>query len=185
MKMPNSKKVKRNIKKALDTHTKKRDRGRPRWVDPGETKGRGDNYRGIFNLVWKTLYPLLSKAQTQEEVIHAFEEGAGSYSRQFMPKFAPLVLEVLRERTFPKKATTQANFMADSLAAYGDVSARRSRDICQRERLKEDKAHHIIRYEFRIECSCGYKGFSKDHACPRCNAKIELPFHSMLSGALA
>ncbi len=185
MKMPKPKKAKKTAKRALDTPAEKRGRGRPRWVDPGETKGRGDNYRGIFSIVWGALYPLLSKAQTEEEVIRSFEEGAGSYSRQFMPKFAPLVLKVLRGRTFPKKATTQANFMADSLAAYGDVSARRSRDICQRERLKEDKAHHIIRYEFKIECSCGYRGFSKDHACPRCNAQIDLPFHSLISHALA
>ncbi|MGB7081941.1 MAG: hypothetical protein WBD54_09920 [Candidatus Acidiferrales bacterium] len=185
MKMPRSKKVRKNTKKALDTHAEKRGRGRPRWVDPGETKARGDNYQGIFNMVWDTLYPLLSKAQTDEEVIRSFEEGAGSYSRHFMPKFAPLVLKVLRERTFPKKGTTQANFMADSLAAYGDVSARRSRDICQQERLKGHKTHHIIRYDFKIECSCGYKGFSRDHACPRCKAKVEFEFHSMLSQAMA
>lgn len=185
MKMPKSKKAKKAAKKPLDTPVEKRGRGRPRWVDPTETKGRADGYRGIFNIVWKTLYPLLSKAQTEEDVIRSFEEGAGSYSRHFMPKFAPLVLKVLRERTFPKKGTTQANFMADSLAAYGDVSARRSRDICQRERLKEDKTHHIISYEFKIECSCRYKGFSKDHACPRCKAQIDLAFHSMMSHALA
>lgn len=185
MKMPKSKKVKIKTKKALDTHAEKRGRGRPRWVDPGETKARGDNYRGILNMVWNTLYSPLSKAQNEEEVMRSFEEGAGPYSRQFMPKFAPLVLKVLRERTFPKKGTTQANFMADSLAAYGDVSARRSRDICQQERLRENKMHRIIRYEFRIECSCGYKGFSRDHACPRCNAEVDFLFHSMLSSAMA
>jgi hypothetical protein len=185
VKVAKPKNVKKHTKKTLDTPTQKRGRGRPRWVDPGETRARADNYRGIFNLVWKTLYPLLSKAQTEEEVIRSFEEGAGAYSRQFMPNRAALVLKILRERTFPKKDTTQANFMADSLAAYGDVSPRRSRDVCQRERLKENKTHHIIRWEFRIECSCGYKGFSRDHACPRCNAEVDFLFHSILSGAIA
>lgn len=185
MKMPKPRKAQKRPKKTLDTYAEKRGRGRPRWVDPGETKGRADNYRGILNLVWDGLYPLLSVAQTDQDVIRAFEEGAPGYVREFMPALASFVLQVIHARNFPKRRQAQVNFVANSLAAYGQVSARRSRDICQRERLKENRAHHIIRYEFKIECSCGYKGFSRDHACPRCKAKIEFEFHSMLSHALA
>lgn len=185
MKMPRLKKTAKKSKKTLDTYAEKRGRGRPRWVDPGETKGRGDNYRGIFNLVWDALYPLLSVSQTDEDVIRAFEQAAPGYFRQFMPALASLVLQVIHARNLPKRRQPQINFIADSLAAYGQVSARRSRDICQRERLKENKAHHILRYEFRIECSCGYKGFSRDHACPKCKAEVPFLFHAMLGHALA
>lgn len=185
MKMPNAEKRAKRPKKALDTYAQKRGRGRPQWVNPSETAGRGNNYRGIFNLIWDALYPLLSVSQTDEDVIRAFEQAAPGYVREFMPARASLVLQVIHARNFPKRRQAQVNFMADSLAAYGQVSARRSRDICQRERLKEKKAHHIIRYEFKIECSCGYNGFSRDHACPRCKAEVPVLFHSMLSGALA
>jgi hypothetical protein len=65
------------------------------------------------------------------------------------------------------------NFLADSLAALGVVVPRRSRDICAAERAKAKREHHVIRYEFYVECSCGYKGPSKDHACRRCGAKIQ------------
>jgi len=184
VKMPSPEKTAKRPKKALDTYAQKRGRGRPRWVNPSETAGRGNNYRGIFNLIWDALYPLLSVAQTDQDVISAFEKAAPGYVREFMPALAPLVLQVIHARNFPKRRQAQVNFTADSLAAYGQVSARRSRDICQRERLKEKKAHHIIRYEFKIECSCGYKGFSRDHACPRCKAEIEPGFHSMLNHAL-
>lgn len=184
MKMPNQEKTVKKPKKALNTHAQKRGRGRPRWVNPSETAGQGNNYRGIFNFIWDALYPLLLAAQTDQDVIRAFENAAPGGGREFMPALASLVLQVIHARNFPKRRQAQVNFMADSLAAYGQVSARRSRDICQRERLKEKKAHHIIRYEFKIECSCGYKGFSRDHACPRCKAEVQFLFHSMLSAAL-
>ena len=38
---------------------------------------------------------------------------------------------------------------------------------------KRANAHHIIRYEFYVECSCGYKGRSVDHACRKCEARIQ------------
>jgi len=183
--MPSPEKTAKKRTKALDRYAQKRGRGRPQCVNPSETAGRGNNYRGIFNLIWDALYPLLSVAQTDQDIIRAFEKTAPGGGREFMPTLASLVLQVIHARNFPKRRQAQVNFMADSLAAYGQVSARRSRDICQRERLKEKKAHHIIRYEFKIECSCGYKGFSRDHACPRCKAEVPVLFHSMLSGALA
>lgn len=183
MKMPRPKKAAKGPSNSLDTYAQKRGRGRPQWVNPSETVGRGNNYRGIFNLIWDALYPLLSAAQTDQDVIQAFEKTASG--REIMPALASLVLEVVHARNFPKRRQAQVNFMADSLAAYGHVSARRSRDICQRERLKEKHTHHIIRYEFKIECSCGYNGFSRDHACPRCKAEVQWLFHSMVGNALA
>jgi hypothetical protein len=53
---------------------------------------------------------------------------------------------------------------------------RRSRDICQEERTKEKRAHRILRYEFYVECSCGFKGRSQNHACQKCGAEIDFGF---------
>jgi hypothetical protein len=89
-----------------------------------------------------------------------------------MPYHAPLILEVLKERTFPKRQKARINFLADSLAALGLVSARRSRDICAEDRAQAKRAHHIWRAELYVECSCGYKGHSLNHACPECGAVI-------------
>jgi hypothetical protein len=185
VKIPEQQKAPKAPKKALDMFSQKRGRGRPGRVNPGETKARGDNYRGIFNFVWDALYPLLSAAQTDQDIIRAFEQAASGYVREFMPTLASLVLHVIRARNFPKRRQPQINFMADSLAAYGGVSARRSRDICQRERLTEKKTHQIIRYEFWIECSCGYKGISRDRTCARCKAEVPFLFHAMLGHELA
>jgi hypothetical protein len=47
---------------------------------------------------------------------------------------------------------------------------------CQKERTKEKRTHHILRFEFYVECSCGFKGRSCDHACPKCGAEIDFGF---------
>lgn len=156
--------------KTLDTFWAKRTRGRP-GVRASEIAGRAYNYRLILGTVWDRLWPQLSRAQTQEDVNKAFQERSAPYEREFVPVLT-LVLPVLRDAKFPKKRTTRINFLADSLAGLGWVSPRRSRDICADVRAKEKRAHHIIRFEFWIECSCGYKGRSRDHACPKCGTGI-------------
>jgi hypothetical protein len=136
--------------------------------------GRAGHYRIIFGQVWGRLWPLLSKAQNEEDVIKAFQEGASPYTPHFVPALASLTLMVIRERRFPKRREPQINFLADSLAGMGVVRPRRSRDICAQARVKEKRTHHIIRYEFYVECSCSYKGRSYDHACPKCGARINV-----------
>ena len=150
----------------------KGDRGRPPLVRPSETYGRAENYRGILDQVWDRLWPALSQARSEDEVTTAFSEHARPYDRQFVPAQAALTLQVLREPMFPKRRKSQVGFLADSLAALGVVSPRRSRDICAQERAKAKRAHHIIRCEFYVECSCGFKGPSRDRACRRCGAEI-------------
>ena len=159
--------------KPLDTVPKKR--GRPTMVSATETRGRADNYRWILDRVWDRVWPALSTAQTAEDVISAFQE-ARPYEKEFMPDRASIILQVLRERWFPKRRKARVNFLADSIAGLEKVTPRRSRDICAKEREKAARSHHIIRYEFYVECSCGYKGYSRDHACAECGAVISPPF---------
>ena len=160
----------------LDRFSRKRARGRPPTVRPAEIRGRADNNRFIFNQVWDRLWPRLSRALTDQEVIDSFLEGANPYAQQFVPAQANLILRVLGERKFPKRREAQIGFLADSLAALGDVTPRSSRDICEKERTREKRTHHIIRFEFYVECSCGFKGRSSNHACRKCGAQIDLGF---------
>ncbi len=146
---------------------------------PSEIRGRADNYRWILDRVWDRLWPLLAKAQTEEDVTKAFQEATSAYAQQFVPSLSNLVLKVLRELKFPKRREARINFLADSLAGVDWIAPRYSRDICEKERAKLKRAHDIIRYEFFIECSCGYKGRSQDHACPKCGARIDFGFGSI------
>jgi hypothetical protein len=153
--------------------TKKR--GRPPNVIASEVYGRAENFHDILAEVWDRLWPLLSKAQTEGEVTKAFQDGARPYDQDFVPSLSALTLRVLQEAALPKRQEPLQRFLAHSLAGVGVVTPRRARDICAKERAKIERAHHIIRYEFYIECSCGYKGHSKNHACSKCGAKILFP----------
>ena len=88
------------------------------------------------------------------------------------PRQAALIFKVLQERSFPQRDQSQIDFLADSIAGQGIVTPRRSRDICAAERKREKHTHHILRYEFYVECSCGYRGPSLDKACRKCHAQI-------------
>jgi len=114
----------------------------------------------------------LLHAKTEEEVGAVFEF-AHSYHEEFKG-IASLILKVVGDPHFPKTRDARINFLADSLAAREEVSPRRSRDICGRERASQKRLHkhHIIRHEYYIECSCGYKGPARDNACKRCGAAI-------------
>jgi len=179
--MPKRKKSKKKPTKPLDTFSEKRGRGRPARMRASEIRGRADNYRWILNQVWDRLWPLLSQARTEADVIRAFQEGASPYDREFVPGLAVLALRVLHEPKFPKRREPQINFLADSLAGLGVVAPRRSRDICEQHRVDEKSAHHIIRYEFWVECSCGFKGRSRNHACPKCDATIPFSIPSVFN----
>jgi hypothetical protein len=148
-----------------------RRRGRPTDLRYSEIYGRAQNLQFILNQVWNRLWPLLSQAVNEQEVVEAFENGSSPYQREFLP-YAAVALETKRERTFPRRARSQQRFLADSLAALGQASPRRSRDICMKERTKAKRAHRIIRYEYYVECSCGYEGPAKDRACRKCGATI-------------
>lgn len=152
-----------------------RGRGRPPKISSSVVYGRAEHWRGILEQVWDRLWPLLSNAHSEGEVTKAFQDGASPYDQYFVPSLAALTLQVLQESTSPKRPKPLQRFLADSLAGVGVVTPRRSRDICAKERAKRKSAHHILRYEYYVECSCGYGGRSKDHACPKCGAEILFP----------
>lgn len=161
---------------ALDMFSVKRGRGRPFKVVRSAVVGRADNYRGILPMIWEELEVPLLRAQTEDEVVKAFQI-AQPGGHEF-PSLAPLILKVIRDPNFPKRRKARINFLADSVAGVGLVTPRRSRDICAQERAAKEEAKqapYIIRYEYYVECSCGYKGHSEDHACRKCGAKILFP----------
>jgi hypothetical protein len=158
-------------KKGLDSNSPK-PRGPHRQIEPTTVLGRADNYRWILQQVWDSVWPSLSGAQSPEDIIKALEN-ARPYDREFVP-WAAAILGILKEERFPKRRKARANFIADSIAGIPNVSPRRSRDICVEERARRKRAHHIIRYEFYIVCSCGRKGHSVNHACPKCRAEIQI-----------
>jgi hypothetical protein len=136
-----------------------------------------------FDLFWQHVWPDLSKARTQQDVIQSFSRPeVGAYALDLI-RLADLILLVVTDQQFPKhKREAQINFLADSIAAYGVVTPRSSRDICERERARINRVHRILSYEFYIECSCGYKGHSRNHACPTCEAEIHLKTDSLFDG---
>jgi hypothetical protein len=101
---------------------------------------------------------------------------ARPYQQELAP-WAEAILGVLNEKRFPKRTKARINFIADSIAGIPNVSPRRSRDICVEERARRKGAQHIIQYEFYIVCSCGRKGHSVKHACPKCGTKIQFSPH--------
>ena len=168
--METTKNERKKSKKTLDTFSPKRPPGRPVKVIGSAVMGRADNWRGIFEYIWDSFWPSFSIARSEDDVHNALKN-ARQYEGEFQ-SLAPLMLEVLNDRKFPKRKKPRINFLADSLAGLGMVTLRSSRDICAKERIKRNRSHHIIRYEYYVVCSCGYEGPSANHSCLMCGASI-------------
>lgn len=182
-KMTQQKKAVPKAEKALDAFREKRGRGRPHHVHPSEVVGRAEYYRDILRQIWLGPRGPLTAANEAGKVIEAFEKHAQANAREFVPRLAEDILKIMQESKFPKRPQAQINFLADSLAGRPNVEPRTSRDLCGKERAKEraKSPHQIIRKEFYIECSCGYKGPALNDACRKCGAQIShLP--EILSG---
>jgi hypothetical protein len=120
---------------------------------------------------WDVVGEALLGAERAEDVVRAFEQTPEHVRNDFSPTLAPLTLKVLREPDFPKQhQEARVKFLAYSLAARGVVTPRRSRDICVHEKGKP--RHRIIRQDFYIECTCGYKGPAVHGACRKCGTDI-------------
>jgi hypothetical protein len=178
--MAELKRTKKKAEKRLDTFSQKRSVGRPWRVKAPEVAGRSYNLRLQFGQIWDTVGESLIRAQAEEDVLKALDLSGQYWRNEFdRPGICSLIFKILRDPKFPRKRRQrQINFLADSLAAWGMVSARRSRDICEQERRKQKIGHHIVRREFYIECSCGYQGPARNNACRNCGAKIPTYFES-------
>jgi len=177
--MPKRKKAhfrREKAQKTLDPYLEKRSRGRPTQVARSTVTGRAENYRGALEALWLKLNEPLLAAKDDDGVTEAFEKYGQPYANNFAPRFSGEILALIRDPLFPKRARAQVSFLAESLAGRPEVSARRSRDICAKERQHEraQSPHKILRKEFYVECSCGYKGPALNNACRKCGAGISL-----------
>lgn len=163
-------------KKVVDGLSGRRIRGRPPQLSPQTVWGRAENYRYILAQVWPQLGGALLASQGEQETTEAFQKHAQASAREFVPTFASDIFKLIQNRKFPQRPKAQINRLADSLAGRPTISMRRSRDICGQMRAKERRKspHKIIRKEFYIECSCGYKGPAQYDACRKCGAQIFL-----------
>lgn len=148
-------------------------RGPKEKIPASEVFNRAYDLKLTFEIAGKLLdWQKLLAAQSQGEVVAAFEAMDEGYRRKFLYK-PELTLKCLRDRKFPRRdRNAQEQFIADSLAGDGRVSLRRSRDICQGERSAQKRKGRILRREFYIECSCGFKGPAFRDACPDCGAEV-------------
>ena len=169
--------VKKQQKKLLDGRFAGETRGRKRFVAPNSVVGTANNYLTAFSLEWNRIGDQILTAKSPEEVLRALDTSSGQIQIPFdKSRFAALIFEIKNEPTFPKvRMKSQIRFLSDSLGANGVLTPRRSRDVCAEERAKAKVTHHILRYEYFVECSCGYKGNSQNHACAECGAPIPLP----------
>lgn len=152
--------------KSAKQRAKKRGRGRPREIDPWIVVGSADTYGVQFHQFWPKLGARLLAAQSPEDVATALREEADGISATLDP-LAELILKIRNDPKFPReRSASQIHFLADSLGAQGRVTPRRSREICAKERAK--KKYFIVRREYYVECSCGYKGPALDGACRKC-----------------
>jgi hypothetical protein len=146
----------------------RRKRGRPPRIERSILIGSANAYHAWFSQFWPRLGPRILAAQSPKEVTRAVAEDAAGISASLAP-FSQLILKIIRDPNFPRvRAKSQIHFLADSLAGQGFVTPRRSREICAEERKRV--RHVIIRREYYIECSCGYKGPALDGACRDCGS---------------
>ncbi len=162
------------------------ERGRRQKIPHSTVSGRAYNKTLILtqqkdNLDWDRL----RRAKTVEDLKQAFGKFPPQYLENEFHDF-PLILKVVADPKFPKgRQDRQIQFLAESLAGGGFVSPRRARDICAKERkaAKRKEEHRILRREFYIECSCGYKGVSREQNCPKCDARDREPLWGSLPEA--
>ena len=180
-KMAKSKKPAPERKEPLDKVSGKRGKGRPQHIARSWVTGRAHNYRKMFAEMWPRLGASLLAANTDEEVISAFGNHGHPYTTNFVPSQTSDILALIHDPDFPKRTRARIAFLADSLAGRPNVAFRTSRDLCGKDRAKEraKSPHKIIRKEFYIECSCGYRGPARDNACRKCGATIPLDLEIM------
>lgn len=148
----------------------KRQRGRPAKIRHSEVVNRADDFNMAFTSCKDQIdWERLRTAKTNQHLDEAFAKVAPIYrERKFRPRYK-LILEIVKDSRFPKRnINAQIAFLADSIGGDDKISPRTSQNICTEERKKH--VHKIIRREFYIECTCGYRGPALDGGCPDCGA---------------
>jgi hypothetical protein len=159
-----------------DRFSRKRGRGRPSEVVAAAVRNNADRLRNRLAYIWNELEIPLLAAPTEQEVANAVRDVApGAPDSDDLIRLAPLILKVKDDPKFPKRQKARIHFLADSIGAHGLVTPRRSRDICREQRAADAHRHQILRYEYWIECSCGYEGHSQNHSCKECGAILYVP----------
>ena len=107
-----------------------------------------------------------------------------SLPSQLTDGFVTAFVEAVSDRHFPKRRKAQARFLGDSLGGDGELSARRSRDICGEERMRMRARNTAPPAEFYIRC-CGKKRWTVSQLCPECKRNpfemaAVLPFSSTI-----
>jgi hypothetical protein len=166
---------------SLDAVSEKPHRGRPEKISRSSVTGRAANYRTALGAVWSRLEEPLVSAKTEQDVVAAFETYAEPFTNRFVPEEVSEILALIRDPHFPKRSKARIGFLADSLPGRPEITARRSRDICAAERAKQraKSPHKILRKEFYVECSCGYRGPARNNACKRCGAEIPISLEDL------
>ena len=148
-------------------------RGRKSQVHVSELRNRAYDFKLILEVNRKRIdWARLLEASSEQDLGDVLKE-AHNRARERLLYKPELLLRTLKDKKFPKQdRDAQERFIADSLAAEGRVSIRRSRDIVQRDRSARKKRGKILRREFYVECSCGYTGPALNDACPECGAEV-------------
>jgi len=163
--MKKSKRFLREAQSVPEVLVKKPQRGRPPTVNRGEISNRAYYWGQTFEREWEELQRALLSSKTEIEIKNALKESHSNLADD-LAHLTPLILEVRKETTFPKTRKAQIKYFAESLAALGAVSLRRSRDICAD--VRKHPIHQIIRRDYFIECSCKYQGPAYRGSCPKC-----------------
>ena len=167
--MAKTKKREKKSSRSLDRVSEKRPRrGRP-GVRREEIAGRAYHYGIVFDQCWKRIREDVLSAKTADDISAAFKRRAEPYVSYFIPHQSEAILEIVSDPKFPTRPAAQARYLADSLAALGQVSPRRSRDIVAEERNRV--RHKIVRQDYYIACTCGYEGPALNGACKGCGTR--------------
>lgn len=185
-KMSRRKKSAKKPATPLDRFSKKTSRGRPSKIPASWVIGRAGNLRIQLTQLWPKLEVPLLASRTEQDIATAFENYGQPYTSHYVPGLVADVLVLICDPKFPKRREQRINFLADSLAGRPDVALRTSRDICEKERAKQRRRspHRILRHEYYVECSCGYKGPARDNACRKCGAEIRFSLDELLGRGL-
>lgn len=166
--------------------------------------GRAMNYRGIFERMptdlWQRVTTLRgelreatqrqraaglsgsgwTESQKKTRVVKAIhgDPASNSYFSTELTAgaltFVDTFLEAIGGSDFPERPSARARFLAESIAGYGEVSARRCRDICSDIRKKE-KQRKGSQPELWIKC-CGKTRWTVNSVCPQCGTSpISIP----------